>query len=468
MLRGLLVFLLLAGTAQSGLAAKHKHTPVARSEATKADDTNPVRTLALEAGTGRVVTLSNAAANIFVADPKIAEVRPASATNLFVFGLSAGHTTIAAMDSAGQTVAHYDVTVSPSSYAGKEIESAIAKLVAGSKVRVQTQTKGLQLVGSVRTPADAAQAMTIAKGYAPDAITIDNALTIETPTQVTVQVRVAQMSRTVVRNLGINWQAIGNFGSIGQATPALASGLNMSGTTFRDQNGNPFSGKGAAFNAVINALAQDNLAQVLAEPNLTVMSGQAATFQVGGEFPIPVAQQGGQITVSYKNYGIMLSLVPTVLNDGRIDLHVKPEVSELSVQNGLVLTTGQTNLTVPSLNVRRAETTVQLGSGQTFAIAGLLEHSTSDGSSGIPGLGETPGLGGIFRSSSLNRSEQELVIVVTPYIVRPVSNPSAMRLPTDNYNLPTDLERLLLMKQVSADRPPVPIRVPGDAGFMVQ
>lgn len=421
--------------------------------------------LALEAGSGKVLTLVSPAANVFVADPKIAEVRPASATNLFIFGLASGRTTIAAMDSTGRVVAHYDVTVRPSSFAAREVESAVARLLPNSHVKVQTQIKGMQLLGSVKNPSDAAQAMAIAKGFAPEGAVIDNALTIDSPIQVTLQVRVAQMSRSVVRNMGVNWQAIANFGSIATLFPALQ--VNINGAQFKTGDGGP-PGQGAAFNSVINALAQDNLAHILAEPNLTVMSGQAASFQVGGEFPIPVAQEQGRITVGYKNYGVMLNFVPTVLSDGRIDLHVKPEVSELSFQGGLTLTAGNASLTVPSLIVRRADTTVQLGSGQSFAIAGLLEQQTSDGGSGLPGLGDIPVVGSLFRNSNLNRTEQELVIVVTPYIVRPVNDPATLKLPTAGYNTPSDIERLLLMKQVAADRPPVPIRIPGDAGFIIQ
>jgi pilus assembly protein CpaC len=207
---------------------------------------------------------------------------------------------------------------------------------------------------------------------------------------------------------------------------------------------------------------------VLAEPNLTVMSGQAASFQVGGEYPIPVSQQNNQVTVSYKNFGVMLTFVPTVFSDGRINLHVRPEVSEISRQNSINLGTAGTVLTVPSLTVRRAETTVELGSGQSFAIAGLLQNSTLDSGDGVPGLQDTPLLGALFRKSGFDKTEKELVIVITPYVVRPVNNVAQLHLPTDNYTAPTDIERLLLMRQVADKRTPVPIRIPGDAGFIVQ
>ncbi|MGE0226255.1 MAG: type II and III secretion system protein family protein [Acetobacteraceae bacterium] len=424
----------------------------------------PASALALEAGTGRVVTLSEGAANVFVADPKVAEVRPASATSLFLFGVAAGHTTVAAMDAAGRVLLQYEVTVQPSGFGAREAQAAIARLVPGSRVQVRAQARGLLLTGAVPSPADAGQAVAIAKGYAGESMAVSNELTIEAPVQVTLHVRIAEMSRQVVRNLGINWQALTSIGNIG-SFPALTLSAN---TILPAPPCGPLGATCANFNGVIDALARDNLAQVLAEPNLTVMSGQAASFQVGGEYPIPVSQRNGEVTVAYKNYGVMLTFVPTVLNSGRINLHVKPEVSETNNQNSFQLTGNGAALTVPSLTVRRAETTVELGSGQSFSIAGLLQQQTSDTGTGLPGLGDTPVLGALFRKSGLDRTEKELVIIITPYIVRPVANPSMLALPTDGYAPAPDIERLLLMRQVAQNKPAVPVRIPGNAGFVVQ
>jgi pilus assembly protein CpaC len=366
--------------------------------------------VAMEAGAGRIVTLSQPAANVFVADPKVAEVRPASSTSLFIFGVGAGQTTVAAMDANGQMVQQYEVTVQPSGFGAREAQAAIGRLVPGSRVQVRAQSKGLLLSGGVASPADAAQAVAIAKGYVPDNGTVSNELTIEAPIQVTLHVRIAEMSRQVVRNLGINWSALATIGSIA-GVPALTLNANTN---------NPVCGAlggvcpGANFNGVIDALARDNLAHVLAEPNLTVMSGQSASFQVGGEYPIPVSQQNNQVTVAYKNFGVMLTFVPTVFSSGRINLHVRPEVSELSQQNSFNLASSGTVLTVPSLTVRRAETTVELGSGQSFAIAGLLQNSTVDSGDGLPGLADTPIIGALFRRSGFDKVEKELVIVITP------------------------------------------------------
>ncbi len=426
---------------------------------------NPISAVSVEAGTGKVLSLTTPVTNIFVADPKVAEVRPVSATSLFIFGLNPGRTTIAIMDADGHLLAQYEMTVQPSSFSAREAQSAIDRLIPGHHVKIQAQGKGLMLTGSVKSPADAAQAMAIAKGYVGEGAAIDNEITVDSPVQVTLNVRVAQMSRQVVRNLGINWQALANIGTIGKL-PALA--LNANAATVACVAATGGGCLGAGFNGVIDALAKDNLAHVLAEPNLTVISGQAASFQVGGEYPIPSSQGNGAVTVTYKSFGVMLSFLPTVLSDGRINLHVKPEVSELSSLNSAVLVTGTTSQIVPSLTVRRAETTVELGTGESFAIAGLLQQSTNDSGTGLPGLGDIPIAGALFHDNQFERTETELVIVVTPYIVRPVANPSMLRLPTDGYTPPPDLERLLLMRQVSKQKAPVPVSIPGSAGFIVQ
>jgi pilus assembly protein CpaC len=275
------------------------------------------------------------------------------------------------------------------------------------------------------------------------------------------------MSRSVVRNLGINWGALGNIGSIAQISPAVslvaAATLGSAPTLIGNQ-----AAKGFGFAGVLDVLANDNLAHILAEPNLTVMSGQPASFQVGGEYPIPVGQANGAISIDFKSYGILLNFLPTVMSDGRINIHVKPEISELDKADGIQIAAGNSTISVPALTVRRAESTVELGSGQSFAIAGLLQQTTADNGSAIPGLGDTPVVGALFRDNQFSRQEQELVIVVTPYIVRPVDNPAALHLPTDGYKPPSDLQRLLLMRQVSDNTAPVPLHIPGDAGFVVQ
>ena len=438
-------------------------TPVAPAAAPRPALAMQRRTLSFETGAGQLVTLQGPAANVFVADPKVAEVRPGSATTLFIFGVGPGHTTVAALDDTGAAVAQYDVTVRPSVFLSGQVEAAIARVVPGSHVLVTPQPKGLLVSGRIGTPEDAARVLAVAKSFLPDGQTVEDQLALSAATQVTLRVRIAEMSRTVTRQLGINWQALGSIGSIGKV-PALSFAANTTSALACVTVGC----QGVGFNGLIDALAQDNLAHVLAEPNLTVMSGQSASFLAGGEFPIPVGQQNGQITVTFKKFGVNLEFTPTVLSDGRINLRVAPEVSQLSDVGAVKLTAGNSSITVPALTVRRAETMVELGSGQSFAIAGLLQDSVNQGDSGLPGLGDLPVLGALFRSDKFQRAETELVILVTPFVARPVSEPGRLRLAGENYTPPTDLERIFQLRQVGQFAGGPPVRIPGQAGFIVQ
>jgi pilus assembly protein CpaC len=198
------------------------------------------------------------------------------------------------------------------------------------------------------------------------------------------------------------------------------------------------------------------------------MSGQAASFQAGGEYPYAVPGGGANpnaVTIDFKPYGVLLNFVPTVLNTGRINLHVKPEVSQLDSTNTVQLPGGGI---VDGLLVRRAETTVELGSGETFAIAGMLQTVSADNNSGLPFLGDTPVLGALFKSNSMTREQTELVILVTPIVVRPVQNMAQLRLPGEGYKVPGDIDRLLLNHQVPNADGTAAARPPGEAGFIVR
>jgi len=447
--------------------------------AARAPLANPRIALRFEAGTGGVVTLPAAAANVFVADPRIAEVRPASATTLFIFGVGPGRTTIAAIDSTGTSVAEYDVFVRPASYASTEAEAAIARVLPGTRIRVAPQSKGLLISGQVGSPEEAARALSIARGFLAENQLIEDQLSVTGNIQVTLKVRIAEIQRSVTRNLGIDWQALGVLGSIARL-PALALSANALTSACSSAAGSPAGAlcQGLSFNGLIDLLAQDNLARVLAEPNLTVLSGNSASFLAGGEYPIPVGQQNGVISIEFKKFGVNLTFLPTVLADGRINMKVAPEVSQLSDDNSVSLIAGGLSFKVPGLTVRRAETTVELGSGQSFAIAGLLQDSLRQADKGLPGLGEVPVLGALFRSDRFLRNETELVILITPVVVRPVSDPAQLRLAGENYTVPTDRERLLLMRQNGQSSAPAPFapsplspatgRAPGRPGFILQ
>jgi pilus assembly protein CpaC len=336
----------------------------------------------------------------------------------------------------------------------------------GSNVRIDTVPSGLAISGQVANAGDAERVMELARSFLTGKQTADNRLTVASSIQISLRVRIAEMSRSVSRELGVNWQTLqglGQYASIAVATanPLTATAATPNALTY-------YAGGRANLSGIIDALAQDNLVHMLAEPNLTTMSGEPASFLVGGEFPIPVSEQNGSLSVTFKQYGVNLSFVPTVMSDGRINVHVRPEVSELSNQGAVQLTAGTNAISIPALVVRRADTTVEVGSGDSFAIAGLLQETVTHDTSAIPFLGEIPILGALFRSDSFQRNESELVIIVTPFIVRPVSDPAALRQPDEAYRPPTDLERILLLRQVGRAPPGTPAHIPGAAGFIVQ
>ncbi|HTW71082.1 MAG TPA: type II and III secretion system protein family protein [Acetobacteraceae bacterium] len=418
----------------------------------------------LETGAGKLLHLPTDAANVFVADPKVAEVHPANAGTLYLFGVGPGRTDVVAVDAAGATLLNATVTVVPSSFAASQAEAEVRRELPGAQVIVRPKTKGLIVTGQVETPEYAARVLAIVRGFAATGDSVEDQLGVLASVQVLLRVRLVEMSRTVVRDLGVNWQALGSIGrfavSFNTANPVAAS---LAGTTTNQiQVGWP------DINAIINALVQDNLARVLAEPNLTAISGQPASFLEGGEFPIPVGQQNNQVTVEFKQYGVQLAFVPTVLSSGRIDLHVRPEVSELTTQGAVQLTAGNSSLQIPALTVRRADTSVEVGSGQSIVIAGLLEDFVTQGDNGVPGLGDVPVLGALFRSDSFQRQQTELVVVVTPYVVRPNDDPSALRLPAENYRAPTDVQRWLQLRQLGQDIGKAGTPAPGQAGFVVR
>lgn len=463
--------LVLAATLGFSVGAVAQTQPARIPAAAGTGSPSTRRAISLEAGAGQVLVLPSAAANVFVADPKIAEVRPASPTSLFVFGVSAGRTTVVAMDQEGHSLTEYEVTVRSSNFAANEAQAAVGRVLGGTgRVSVSPIPRGLLITGSVASAGDSGRAVSVLKGYLAEGQTVENQLVVRDSTQVTLRVRVIEMNRNVTRSLGVNWNEIGSLGSA-----AVAAGLGVGGTnavaTAVIGNKN--------ISAVIQALANDNLARTLAEPNLTVMSGQPASFLAGGEFPIPIGLGSSNgvntITIVFKQYGVSLNFVPTVLSDGRINLHVAPEVSQLTNTGAVTVAAGggtsggsTSTLQIPGVLTRRAETTVELGSGQSFAIAGLLSDQLLQTTASVPLLGELPVIGSLFRSAGYLRQETELVFIVTPYIVAPVSDPASLHTPSESFALPNDLERILLLRQVGNTPAVTAMRIPGQAGFIVQ
>ncbi len=470
-LPAMLALALLAGTA--GTAAAQDDSGAAAPGAATAVPPKPlVSGIGISMGNGRIITLPHPVSNIFAADPNVVEVRPASPTSLFVFGKGIGETSVIATDANGNTVAQYSVTVGPSAFAADRLSGAAQSAAPGSSVSAQSEPGGMVVRGTVQTPEQAENVINQAKIISPTGSVI-NDLSVQEPIQVELKVRIAYMSRSVTRQLGIDWGAataagfnIGKFvlhGDTGTTAPSISGTTpGALGVTF----------PGGTFEGVIDALASDNLAHIVAEPTLTTLSGTEANFIVGGQFPVPISQTGtgnsSTITVEFKNYGVQLDFTPTVFSDGRIALKVAPQLSQLSNANSVTESTVGTSsaIVIPGLTVQAASSTVILGSGQGMAIAGLLEDSTNQTDNAVPGLGEVPVLGALFRGDSFQRQQQELVITVTPYLVNPVSNAGVLAQPDDGWTPPNDLQRILLLRDSGTMA--ASTTIPGDAGFMVQ
>ena len=337
------------------------------------------------------------------------------------------------------------------------------------------RVSGYVLSGAVATPSDAQRAEATVRGFLSEEQSVLNEMEVMSSTQVNLRVRVMEISREVTRNLGFNWQALaaqGNFVlglASGSAAGYAVNSILGSGGNSRLAVGASKAGK-FDVNSIIDALAVDRLATILAEPNLTAQSGETASFLAGGEFPVPVGGTLTTITISFKQFGVSLAFVPTVLGPDRVNLRVRPEVSELSDNGAIEMPLASGSVRIPALAVRRAETTIELGSGQSFAIAGLLQRNTAQVMDGLAGASEIPVLGALFRSNAFRRAETELVIIVTPYLVRPVSDPRVLSGPTEGYKPATDLDRVLYMRQVargvSSPRPSP--AVPQDSGFLLE
>ncbi len=455
--------------------------------------------LLLEAGAGRLLRLPRPAITVMAADPRIARVQPVSPTSLFLMAVGAGRTTVIAAAEDGSPVAEYDITVNPgrgtptvpgappvtrgeggTAPSATAVQSMIRRLVPGTEGLVVTTSGRTTLVlsGQVPTAADAQRAEAIARTFGGEGLEVINSLALLSSIQVNLRVRVAEISRQVSRDLGFNWQALANNGAgmlIGLNTGGIGGVMNAltatsTGTAATvSRIGAGFNSSRFDINAVVDALASDQLITILAEPNLTAQSGEVASFLAGGEFPVPVAASSlnGSITVEYKQFGVSLSFVPTVLGPERLNLRVRPEVSQLSQNGAISLPLANGVVTIPALSVRRAETTVEVGSGQSFAIAGLLQRSNTLTNSGVNGIGDVPVLGALFRSDRFQRNETELVIIITPYLVRPVSDPRTLAAPTDGFRPATDLDRILYRRQAARGGPAVPLPPGLDAGFIL-
>ncbi len=377
--------------------------------------------ITIEIGEGQLLRLDRAMSSVFIANPAIADVSAKSDRLLYLFGKAVGTTTLFALDSNDNVIANVAVKVNHSL---SRLQSAIGELIPDGLVVASSVDGAIILSGSVETATEAENARRLAARFVGEGGEVINRLAVTAPNQVNLRVRIAEVSREVINQLGFNWDVFVDAGfDFGLSSLNPVAGINsvFAGGDIGD----------VSIDALIDALAEDSLVTVLAEPNLTAVSGETASFLAGGEFPIPVSQDADTITVEFKQFGVSLAFTPTLIGRSRVSMRVRPEVSQLS--SAVQVIAG--GLSIPSLTTRRAETTVELASGQSFAIAGLIQDNTRQEHRKVPGLGDLPILGALFQSDRFQRNETELVIIVTPYIVRPVDG-DELRTPLDPYRAP--------------------------------
>lgn len=372
------------------------------------------RALDLAAGQGRILRFGAPVASVLVADPEVADLQVISPGVIYVFGKRAGSTSLIALDDSDREVANLTLAVGASTQA---VSAPLGLLHPGSQAQVSAAGSRMIARGQV---ADVSEATDLNALLAIEGQGLQPALNVTTlpgSAQVNIRVRFAEVSRSELLSYGVNWNALFNNGtfSFGLITGgALASAASVAGAT--NTIGAGLASGNLNIDAVLDALQSNGVLEVLAEPNITAMTGQTASFLAGGEVPVPIPVNRDTVGIEYKPYGVSLLFNPTLLPNGRIALQVRPEVSSITSQNAALAN----GISVPAFRVRRADTRVEVGSGQTFAIAGLFQRENTQDMDKVPALGEMPVLGNLFRSKRFQRNETELVILITPYLVEPV------------------------------------------------
>jgi pilus assembly protein CpaC len=402
-------------------------------------------TLTLEVNKGTALKLPGPAATVFVAAPDIADVQVRSPNMVYVFAKKPGDTVLYAVDAQDRVLLNTIVRVtSPLS----RIKGALDLAYPGNGVTFDNQGETIVLSGTVRSGAAAEEARRLAlQQVNGNPAKVLNNIRIDAPTQVQLRVKVAEVKRDALKRVGINWQNINSIAMFG--TGAVLGGFavqTISATGGAASGALRFQTSDNGLNTLIDFLATQSQATILAEPNLIAMSGETASFLAGGEIPLIVPQGGtssGTVTIQYKQVGVSLAFTPTIIND-RINLRVAPEVSELSAAGSISVPLAGGTIQIPAIRTRKAATTIELGSGQSFAIAGLLQSNSIQDIIKFPWLGDIPVLGTLFKSDAYQRSETELVIIITPYFVEGTNN--KLQTPLTGRVPPTDVDRLVLQR----------------------
>lgn len=431
------------------------------------------RTLSLGINKSMVIELPADVRDVLVSNPAVADAIVRTARRVFVIGMGAGDTNIFLFDGADRQIAVLNLTVQRDVTG---IQATLADLMPGAQIAVEPVNDGVILRGVVESAAQAQTAVDVATRFVGEASRVVNALQIAGGEQVHLRVTIAEVQRTALRQLGIN---LGDFtGATAQPITTM-----IGDTTLAALTSNPFSLSGQALsNSVLNvtsngisaqirALEQDGIVRTLAEPNLTAISGESAQFLAGGEFPVPISRDSqGNVIVEYKPFGVGLGFTPVVLAGNRISLQIETEVSELTAEGAFTLRSDSGNdLTIPGLRVRRASTMLELPSGGTIVMAGLIDQRLAQNIDGIPGLMDVPIIGQLFRSTDYRRSQTELAIFITPYLTQPVARQDLVR-PDQGLRPASDLSSLFfnrLIEQYGVQGQAPAGRYHGHAGFIV-
>lgn len=391
---------------------------------------------------GRLFPLAKPPLDILVTNPHIADIQITAFDKLFIFGKKTGRTHILAIDSEGVVIFDRIISVSRNL---DELAGSLKREFPALSLNVTSTPGRIVLSGTVQSAVQADHIISVVSGVLGKDEEIVNRMEMASPAQVNIRVRIVEMNRKATKNLGINWDILLNPGSmaIGLITgrfPAVR-GRNIIPDFAHQQSVNSglfkYDGSQGFASAVIDALAEEDLLTILAEPNLTSRSGETASFFAGGEFPIPISAGDDRVTVEFKKFGVILDITPTVLSDGKISIHIRPEVSEISDAGAIIVN----NFSIPGISVRRTEATIELASGQSFAVAGMLQNQTRNLINEVPYLSELRVLGPLFRSSKYKNFETELVIIATAQIVGPTRGHNYAT-PIDGYRPAGTLEKI--------------------------
>jgi pilus assembly protein CpaC len=411
--------------------------PAAPLGAQVAGSDSTSRFVALGVGKSVVIDLPRDVKDVLVADPKIANAVVRSSRRAYMIGVAIGQTNVFFFDADGQQIAGFDIAVTRDL---NGVRAALKQALPEADIHIEGVGDGVVLTGSAASPGESQQAFDLAARLAGADTKVVNGISIRGRDQVMLKVTVAEVQRDVIKQLGVDLN-----GSIGYGTAVLNFNNEnpFSATGQPLVNANQIVGTVKSINATLRAMERAGVTRTLAEPNLTAISGESASFLAGGEFPFPKPADcaGCPPTIDFKKFGVSLTFTPVVLSEGRISLKVLTEVSELSSDGGVTVQ----GTTVPSLKVRRTDTTVEIPSGGSLAMAGLIQEQTKQQISGLPGLTQVPVLGALFKSRDFVNHQTELAIIVTPYIVRAVAQKNLSR-PDDGFADPSDPSAVLLSR----------------------